>query len=170
MLCKLQSNRGLTTETFMRIYTTAIAIMSTIAAAESSEMPFKKMTEIMQVKKLSEFAVIPTRGSLYAAGNICLFICSIPLPCFQKQGARRCRLTGGRFLPRGGHRINFFNYGVITTITLIVWIWICLTFCAISSMKFSSCKIWNDLTVDRRNIDHKQIAQHPPYQSLSLSL
>ena len=27
------------------------------------------MSEVMQVKKLSEFAIIPTRGSKYAAGN-----------------------------------------------------------------------------------------------------
>ena len=44
--------------------------MSTIATTSAIEaMPFKKMTEVMQVKKLSEFAVIPTRGSQYAAGN-----------------------------------------------------------------------------------------------------
>ena len=44
--------------------------MSTITTTEATEaMPFKKLSEVMQVKKLSEFAVIPTRGSQYAAGN-----------------------------------------------------------------------------------------------------
>ena len=54
----------------MRFYCTAFAIVSMLAAHESSESsPIKKMSEIMQVKKLSEFAIIPTRGSQYAAGN-----------------------------------------------------------------------------------------------------
>ena len=44
--------------------------MSITIPAESSESkPLKKISEIMQVKKLSEFAIIPTRGSKYAAGN-----------------------------------------------------------------------------------------------------
>jgi hypothetical protein len=46
------------------------AFMSLIASSEPAEaMNFKKASEIMQVKKLSEFAVIPTRGSQYAAGK-----------------------------------------------------------------------------------------------------
>ena len=46
------------------------ALMSLVASSEPAEaMNFKKASEIMQVKKLSEFAVIPTRGSQYAAGK-----------------------------------------------------------------------------------------------------
>jgi hypothetical protein len=39
------------------------------AAAVDSFKSFITMSEVMQVKKLSEFATIPTRGSKYAAGN-----------------------------------------------------------------------------------------------------
>ena len=59
----------------MRVHTIIFAFMSTIAISEATEaMPFKKMSEVMQVKKLSEFAVIPTRGSQYAAGKKALII------------------------------------------------------------------------------------------------
>lgn len=40
----------------------------TTFTASSSEIPMKKLSEVMEVKKLSEFAIIPTRGSQYAAG------------------------------------------------------------------------------------------------------
>ena len=59
----------------MRVHTIIFAFMSTIAISEATEaMPFKKMSEVMQVKKLTEFAVIPTRGSQYAAGKKALII------------------------------------------------------------------------------------------------
>ena len=58
----------------MRTCNYLFLLMSTIATTSATEaMPFKKMTEVMQVKKLSEFAVIPTRGSQYAAGNEVLY-------------------------------------------------------------------------------------------------
>lgn len=44
--------------------------MSSLAANPTEAMSFKKISEVMQVKKLSEFAVMPTRGSEYAAGNM----------------------------------------------------------------------------------------------------
>ena len=45
-------------------------IMSAIATSSASELPsLKKMSEVMQVKRLSENAVLPTRGSEFAAGN-----------------------------------------------------------------------------------------------------
>ena len=47
------------------------AILSIVlsAAAVDSFKSFITMSEVMQVKKLSEFAIIPSRGSKYAAGN-----------------------------------------------------------------------------------------------------
>ena len=41
----------------------------TTSEASASELPsLKKMSEVMQVKRLSENAILPTRGSEYAAG------------------------------------------------------------------------------------------------------
>ena len=43
--------------------------MSALTTTEGSELPsLKKMSEVMQVKRLSENAILPTRGSEYAAG------------------------------------------------------------------------------------------------------
>lgn len=49
-------------------------IMSALTTTEASASEFpslKKMSEVMQVKRLSENAILPTRGSEYAAG-MCL--------------------------------------------------------------------------------------------------
>ena len=59
---------------FMHFWTSLIPIlawiMSAITTSIASELPsLKKMSEVMQVKRLSENAVLPTRGSEYAAGN-----------------------------------------------------------------------------------------------------
>ena len=66
------------------------ALMSLVASSEPAEaMNFKKASEIMQVKKLSEFAVIPTRGSQYAAGK-CLDTMKLntkKMPTFQAMKA-----------------------------------------------------------------------------------
>ena len=44
--------------------------MSAITTSAASELPsLKKMSEVMQVKKLSENAILPTRGSEFAAGR-----------------------------------------------------------------------------------------------------
>ena len=45
-------------------------IMSAITSSIASELlpSLKKMSEVMQVKKLSENAILPSRGSEYAAG------------------------------------------------------------------------------------------------------
>jgi hypothetical protein len=59
-----------------KIFTTLIAIMTTFSAS-SSEIPMKKLSEVMEVKKLSEFAVIPTRGSQYAAGLLIIMFKSV---------------------------------------------------------------------------------------------
>ena len=59
----------------MNLILLLLFIMSVITPTASSDSnSLKKMSEIMQVKKLSEFAIIPTRGSKYAAGtcNYCV--------------------------------------------------------------------------------------------------
>jgi hypothetical protein len=51
------------------IIKSAILCIVISAAAVDSLKSFVTMAEVMQVKKLSEFAIIPTRGSKYAAGS-----------------------------------------------------------------------------------------------------
>jgi hypothetical protein len=63
-----------------KIFTTLIAVMTTFSAS-SSEIPMKKLTEVMEVKKLSEFAIIPTRGSQYAAGLLTTTFMSVLFHC-----------------------------------------------------------------------------------------
>jgi hypothetical protein len=65
---------------YCKIFTTLIAVMTTFSAS-SSEIPMKKLTEVMEVKKLSEFAIIPTRGSQYAAGLLTTTFMSVLFHC-----------------------------------------------------------------------------------------
>lgn len=47
-----------------------MASLAGLVTTGASEPALKKSSEIMQVKRLSENAVLPTRGSVYAAGKL----------------------------------------------------------------------------------------------------
>ena len=61
---------------FGRVYFIFFSLMASLTSSSTTsaaaEPSFKKASEVMQVKRLSENAVLPTRGSVYAAGSYCV--------------------------------------------------------------------------------------------------
>lgn len=93
-------------------------VASSAAAAADSAPAFKKASEILQIKRLSENAILPTRGSVYAAGyDLCsAYDCVIPA---RGKGLVKTDLaiaippnTYARIAPRSGLALkNFIDTG-----------------------------------------------------------
>jgi dUTP pyrophosphatase len=106
---------------FARPLAVMASLMSTnIASSTAAESgpAFKKASEILQIKRLSENAILPTRGSVYAAGyDLCsAYDCVIPA---RGKGLVKTDLaiaippnTYARIAPRSGLALkNFIDTG-----------------------------------------------------------